>query len=343
MGEWVRDMILDVGKFIQRRRPEWDEFESIVQYLESGPKARLNLEEAQRFHYLYERLAADLAKLSAYAADPEAKAYLESLIARGFGEMHGAERRVPLLRALANLVSAFPSVVRKHVSSLMIVLALFTGGMVFGGLALALDPSAKAVMMPFSHLMGDPSDRVAEEEKRASESDPMEGAKSTFSAELMTHNTKVAIFTLALGMTFGIGTGVLLFYNGAMIGAVMMDYILAGESVFLAGWLLPHGSVEIPAILLAGQGGILLGRTLLFAKERQSMAERLRGVRSDLMVLIAGVAVLLIWAGIIESFFSQYHEPILPYSVKIVFGTFQLTLLVTYLLYAGNGKAVSKG
>ena len=31
------------------------------------------------------------------------------------------------------------------------------------------------------------------------------------------------------------------------------DYILAGESVFLLGWLLPHGAIEIPAILLAGQ------------------------------------------------------------------------------------------
>ena len=170
----------------------------------------------------------------------------------------------------------------------------------------------------------------------------MAGAKSRFSAELMTHNTKVAIFTLALGMTFGIGTGVLLFYNGVVLGAVVADYLIAGEGVFLTAWLLPHGSVEIPAILLAGQGGLLLGRTLLFASGRHSLGQRLRMIREDLVILIGGIALLLVWAGIIESFMSQYHEPILPYSVKIVFGALQLCGLFAYVGYFGRKEKAAK-
>lgn len=329
-------MILDVEKFIRTRRPEWDEFEAMVEHLEGGSRVRFDLEEARRYHYLYERIAADLTKLSAYAVEPQTRTYLESLVARGFGEMHGTARRLPLTRTLVHLVTAFPIKVRRHLRLLMMVCALFGGGMLFGALALALDPSAKPVLMPFSHLLGDPSDRVAKEEAEAAKGDPLAGRKSTFSAELMTHNTKVAILTLALGMTFGIGTGILLFYNGVALGAVIIDYVLAGESVFLTGWLLPHGSVEIPAILLAGQAGLLLGRTLLFAEGRRSFGERLRAIRGDLVLLIAGVALLLIWAGIIESFMSQYHEPILPYSVKITFGTLQLGGLVAYLMLAGR-------
>ena len=38
----------------------------------------------------------------------------------------------------------------------------------------------------------------------------------------------------------------------------MADYISGGQSAFLAGWLLPHGSIEIPAILLGGQAGFLV-------------------------------------------------------------------------------------
>jgi uncharacterized membrane protein SpoIIM required for sporulation len=95
--------------------------------------------------------------------------------------------------------------------------------------------------------------------------------------------------------------------------------------------------VEIPAILLAGQGGLLLGRTLLFARGRKSMGQRLLEIRGDLVVLTAGVAALLIWAGIVESFMSQYHEPILPYAVKISFGALQLTGLIAYLGLAGRG------
>ena len=46
----------------------------------------------------------------------------------------------------------------------------------------------------------------------------------------------------------------------------------------------------------------------------------------------------LIWAGIIESFFSQYHEPVLPYSLKIAFGATQLTLLFAYLARVGRPR-----
>ena len=55
-------------------------------------------------------------------------------------------------------------------------------------------------------------------------------------------------------------------------------------------------------------------------------------------MLISGIAVLLIWAGIIESFMSQYHAPILPYSVKIVFGALQLIGVLVYFCFAGREK-----
>lgn len=327
-------MILDVEKFIRKRRSEWSEFESMVVMLESGSQVKLDLDQAQRYHYLYERVAADLSKLSAYAVEPQTKSYLESLVARGFGEMHGCARGLPFATALAGLLSAFPAAVRRHARVLALVLVIFGAGAIFGGAALALDPSSKSVLMPFSHLQGDPSERVAEEEVMRGSN--MDDGKSGFSAHLMTHNTKVAILTLALGMTFGIGTGIFLFYNGVILGAVITDYILAGETVFLTGWLLPHGSVEIPAILLAGQGGLLLGRTLLFAKDRMSLGERLRSIRTDLVLLISGVAVMLIWAGFIESFFSQYHEPVLPYSVKIGFGALQMIGVFAYFMFMGR-------
>ena len=332
-------MILDVEKFIRQRRSEWEEFEQLIALLESDKKTSMDIETAQRYNYLYERVAADLSKLSAYAVEPQTKRYLESLVARGFGEMHGHVRRLPFFTALMMLLSSFPITVRRHARILVLVVTIFGAGMVFGGLALALDENAKPVLMPFSHLLGDPSERVADEE--AYEGKQMEGAKTNFSAHLMTHNTKVAILTLALGMTFGIGTGICLFYNGVILGAVVMDYFMAGETEFLTAWLLPHGSVEIPAILLAGQGGLLLGKTLLFAQQRINFAERLRSIRTDLIVIISGVAVMLIWAGIIESFLSQYHEPVVPYELKILFGFIQLIGLSAYFLLMGQRKESS--
>jgi hypothetical protein len=47
---------------------------------------------------------------------------------------------------------------------------------------------------------------------------------------------------------------------------------------------------------------------------------------------------MLVWAGIIEAFFSQYHEPVMPYQIKIAFGVFELMILVLFLGRAGRKK-----
>ena len=40
---------------------------------------------------------------------------------------------------------------------------MLVGG-AFGGFVIVVDPAAKEVLLPFSHLLGDPSERVAKEE-----------------------------------------------------------------------------------------------------------------------------------------------------------------------------------
>jgi uncharacterized membrane protein SpoIIM required for sporulation len=177
---------------------------------------------------------------------------------------------------------------------------------------------------------------VAEEETRTE--DRMEGHALPFSTQLMTHNIRVAILAMALGVTFGFGTLLLIFYNGIILGAVVCDYVLAGEAVFVAGWLLPHGAVEIPAILIAGQAGFVLGRALIGRGDHAPVAERLRAIRGDLVTLIACVAVMLVWAGIIEAFLSQYHEPVIPYSAKIIFGVLELLVLCAFFGRAGRNS-----
>ena len=123
------------------------------------------------------------------------------------------------------------------------------------------------------------------------------------------------------------------------LGAVALDYIVDGQLVFLMGWILPHGSVEIPAILLAGQAGLVLGHALIGWGNRLPRRLRLRAVLPDLVTMAGGVAVLLVWAGIVESFFSQYHEPVVPYALKIAFGVVQLGALTLFLWRGGANES----
>lgn len=326
-------MIIDLQKFLETEHPSWTELEKILGKLESEPNWRMDLAQLKHFHYLYERASADLGKIVTFASEPETRHYLESLVARAYGEIHESREKAARLDLFAWFFQTFPRTFRRHLRAFWLSVAVTLAGCLFGGLAIALDPDAKPALMPFAHLLGSPADRVAREEN--STEDHLAGERGGFSAMLMTHNTQVSIFVLALGATWGVGTLLLLFYNGVTLGAVAVDYILAGQTKFLAGWLLPHGSFEIPAILIAGQGGLILGGALIGWGRSATLRSRLRAVAPELVNLIFGVAVLLVWAGLVESFLSQYHEPVLPYSFKIIFGLVELALLTLFLAKSG--------
>ena len=329
-------MIIDLQKFIAAEQPCWTELARLLDKLEAEPNLRMTLDQLRRFHLLYERTAADLARITTFSSEPETRSYLESLVARAYGEIHETRERRARLRPLQWFFQTLPQTFRRHVRAFYLSVAVTLAGCAFGGLALALDPASKPVLMPFPHLLQDPARRVAEEEKATT--DRLAGRKSSFSAFLMTHNTRVSIFTLALGMTWGVGTIIMLFYNGIMLGAVAVDYMRAGQTKFLLGWLLPHGVIEIPAILIAGQAGLMLALALIGWGRRVPLQARLREISRDLVTLIFGVALLLVWAGFVEAFLSQYHEPVMPYSIKIAFGLVELVLLTLFLSKSGAGN-----
>jgi uncharacterized membrane protein SpoIIM required for sporulation len=327
-------VIIDMERFVASERPCWSELESSLEKLESDPAHKMTMEALRRFHLLYERTAADLAKITTFSAEPETRRDLENLVARAYGEIHETRERRARLRVLQWCFQTLPQTFRQHARAFYVSLAITLAGCSFGGLALLLDPASKPILMPFPHLLQDPAKRVAEEEH--ARSDRLAGQKTSFSAFLMTHNVRISILTMALGMSWGIGTILLLFYNGVMLGAVVADYVRAGQIKFLLGWLLPHGVIEIPAILIAGQAGLVLAFALVGWGERSTLRARLRIVSRDVVTLVFGVGLLLVWAGIVEAFLSQYHEPVLPYSVKIAFGLVELGLLTLFLAKSGK-------
>jgi uncharacterized membrane protein SpoIIM required for sporulation len=333
-------VIVDLQRFIANERPFWTELEKRLNRMEAEPTERMSLDQLQIFHQLYERTAAGLAKITTFSSEPEIRRYLENLVGRAYSEIHETREKQRRIFPLQWFFQTLPQTFRRHIRAFYLSLAITIVGCAFGGGAIAFDPDSRTVLMPFQGLMQDPVKRVQEEEK--AKGDRLEGYKSTFSAELMTHNIKISILTLALGMTWGFGTILMLFYNGVILGAVAVDYIRAGETKFLLGWLMPHGVIEIPAILIAGQAGLILAVTLIGRGSRLSLRARLREVSQDLMTLIFGVGVLLVWAGFIEAFLSQYHEPVIPYDAKIAFGCIELVLLFTFLSRSGRKQAADK-
>lgn len=328
--------MLDLQTFIKKEKPYWDELDTLLLKKENGLSDKTDYTQAKRLIYLYERVSSDLSEVRSFSIDDTLIPQLESLVARAYRQIFDQRHSHQRFQPLTWFFKTFPRTVREHKLALSFTIILFCLGACFGAAALTLDIKAKPILMPFPHLQGDPRDRVAMEEQEKSGPNIEDSFRSSFAAQLMTHNTKVSIFSMALGLTWGIGTFILIFYNGIILGAVCIDYILAGQHVFLIAWLLPHGSIEIPSIFLATQSGFIFAAAMIGRKNALTLKQRLLKVLPDVATLISGVALLLIWAGLIESFFSQYHHPVLPYWLKITFGAIQLLGLILFLTYSGK-------
>jgi uncharacterized membrane protein SpoIIM required for sporulation len=324
-------MIIDLQRFIDSGRPHWSEMEATLNKLETDPGYTLEFDQLRHFYALYQRVSADLARVQTFASEPEICRYLESLTGRAYAEIHETRERGTRFHFWTWFSQDFPRSFHKHIRAFQLSLLITIVGVAFGAIAVGVDPDAKSAILPeqFSHLAGDPAKRVHDEESR--KTDRFGHQRATFATSLMQNNIHVSILALATGMTFGLGTIVLLFYNGVILGAVALDYIRAHETAFLLGWILPHGVIEIPSILIAGQAGLLIGKTLIGGKERSTLKSRLRAIGPDLINLIGGASLMLVWAGTVESFFSQVHEPVMPYAAKIAFGLAELTLLCWFL------------
>jgi uncharacterized membrane protein SpoIIM required for sporulation len=328
-------MILDLDQFILRERPYWDELQGLMRVRDKQPGREAPLEEVKRFLYLYQRASADLVKLKTFAGDVEMRVWLENLVARAYSQLHERRAEGIPFRPWHWLTKTFPRTFRRHWKAFALSSGTFWLGAALGALIMAWNPEMKTDFIPaqFGHVHEAPSKRVAREESQ--EFDGFE-SRQTFSATLMTHNTKVTLMTMVFGITYGVLTVLVLFGNGLLIGVIGCDYILDGQGVFLTAWLLPHGSWELPAIFIGGQAGLVIGRAMFGWGTNLRLRQRLGRIRDDLLTLAGGAALMLVWAGIVESFLSQYHGPAI-YPWKIGFGILNLAVLGAFLIFSGRG------
>lgn len=126
---------------------------------------------------------------------------------------------------------------------------------------------------------------------------------------LFLHNLRAVAMIAVLGLALGIYPTFAMAFNGAIIG--IFGVFTAQQTswlTFMAG-ILPHGILEIPALIIGAGVGLRLGIGPLFAKPRSPfirMDEKdrsWRGYRQELisaLQVLAFAAVLLFFAAIIE-------------------------------------------
>ncbi len=333
-------MILDLERFRAQARPRWSKLEALLSALESRPDRRLQPAEAEQLQELYAQTAADLNRVTHGALAPELRQYIERLVARAYAELYYSpptRSKIWQPRRGLRILTEFPEAFRRQYRHFALALLITVLGSALGGFAVRYDPASVDVLLPADYLRN-PGQRVDQESKGQNRHLDSAQIEAAFSAQLITHNIQVALLAAALGATFGIGTALLLFENGVLLGAVAVRYTQQGFGLFVTAWLLPHGAFEIPSILIAGQAGFYLARLLLRRPEDRDM----RRAMHEWLLLVGGLALMLVWAGLMEAFFSQHHAPVLPYGLKVAVGAGELVLLTTYLLLIGRRGTIAE-
>ena len=116
------------------------------------------------------------------------------------------------------------------------------------------------------------------------------------------NNLFASALALLLGVGFGIVPAVVALLNGAVVGLVVHQAILAGGATFVLVAILPHGIIELPTVLLSIAVGLRLGHLMiltLLGRRVDLEGELLAGIR-----LLRWVALLLFIAAAIEAFIT---------------------------------------
>jgi uncharacterized membrane protein SpoIIM required for sporulation len=321
----------DVQRFLDERGATWRALAEALADVDQRGLAARGIDGAREFGRLYRAVSSDLLIARGEQVDASVVDHLNDLVARAYAHVH-AGRTARARRVSSFLLQAFPRLFRSEWCVIALAALLFFGGAAVGAVAVGLDPRAAAVLIPEDHQRRTPAERVAEDEQGEAASGD-EGA--AFSSFLFTHNIQVTFLVFALGLTFGVGSVSLLFYNGVPIGALAMQYHQFGKGLFFWAWILPHGIPEITQILVAGAAGLLLARAL-WLPGRRSRRDALADEARRAMQLVVGGMPILVLAGLIEGTISQIHAPILPYALKLAFAAVVGVAVWSYLLFAGR-------
>ncbi len=127
-------------------------------------------------------------------------------------------------------------------------------------------------------------------------------------AVVWVHNLRAIVLALVLGLfSFGVLGLLVLMLPMVLIGYFAASFAGAGVSplAFFAGFILPHGILEIPAIMLAGAGLLYIGGRLIAPSQGMSIGEVfVRSLGEWARVFVGVVMPLLLAAAVLEVFLT---------------------------------------
>lgn len=322
---------MNVKRWIARREPSWQQLDGLLKQAEKKGLKSLRTDQVKQMASLYRSVSADLARAQTNQLSKALIQQLQNLTSRGYSQIYQGSRKQDWQAVVEFYNYGFPAIVRETWVYSAIATSLFILGGLIGWWFSWQDPKFMATVVPPWLI-----DKVQEEQELWMGS--ILGMEPLASSQIMVNNIRVSFLAIFGGITMyipqvpiitppGSFTVFLLFMNGLLIGSVGTLVGQANLATPFWAFVFPHGSLELPAIFLAGGAGLLLGRSILFpGRYRRAEALRFYGLKAA--KLVYGVATMLVIAGVIEGFFSP--SPLIPDIVKYITGTGLFVALMAY-------------
>ncbi|HEV2770500.1 MAG TPA: stage II sporulation protein M [Solirubrobacteraceae bacterium] len=278
--------------FLAERTSDWDELDGLLRRAKGRPE-RLGADGVLRVGELYRAAAADLAVARRALPQDPARRRLEDLVARGRQAVYADERR--RARPLAFFARGFWRAVGERPGTLALATALFALPALLATAWALSDPDAALTMVP-----GDFRQAV----EPVGDTGMSRAETAVFSGQVLTNNIQVALMAFALGITAGLGTAVILAYNGVILGVIAGGAIEAGNGITFLEFVFAHGVLELSLICVAGAAGLRLGWALVSPGRRtRAAALVVEGRRA--IAIAAGTVPWFVLAGLIEGFVTR--------------------------------------
>jgi uncharacterized membrane protein SpoIIM required for sporulation len=310
-------------QWIEKRKPYWNRLENLLQRSGQSGLNSLTRSELQDLSMLYRQIAADLAAIREDPSSVEFARFLNQLMIQAHSTIYTG-RKSGFRGIITFFLETWPRIFRQNLIYCITATAIFVAGFLAGALVTLRDPDFKlSILSP---------EMVTTIEQREMWTHRITSSKPQASSAIMTNNISVSFIAYAMGITAGIGTLYMLFFNGLHIGVIGAACLTAGMSLKLWSFIAPHGVLELPAIFIAGGAGLKIARGFLFPGALPRKESLLQSGKQG-TILVLGVIPIMAIAALLEAFVSPTHLAI-PLKFALAAGLFSLLLFYLFGLAA---------
>lgn len=317
---------MDIDRYIARNEATWTRLDQLTRTAQKGV-GKLSPEELDELVQLYQRTSAHLSYIRTHLREPTLISRLTRLVATANGVIYG--KRPKSLATVGRFLSlTYPGAVYHCRRAIAVAAIAFFAPALILGVWLSVDPDALDRSAPLAVR----TEYVENQFEQYYSDQP----SSVFFVNVTTNNIRVSFLALALGaVSGGIGAIWLLVMNGMPLGIISAWMVSEGDIMRFLGFIIPHGTLELSAIVIAGGAGIRLGWSSLVPGDRtRSDAFRDEGQRT--ISIIIGLMTMFLLAGLIEGFITGSG---LPAGFRAGIGALLGLIYIAFLVTQGRAAA----